>query len=483
MSTTLQVPLRAFRRASPRHLRSLRSPQWIRSYHAEGGVLEELEARGLVSQVTSRQKLQNFLQKPTVVYAGIDPTADYLHVGHLLPLITLYHFHLHGHRVIPLIGGATGLVGDPSGRDTERQLTGSAVVEDNVRSLKSAVSQFFSQADKYVRRRAPTAPFEEAEIKAKNNLSWFKNMDLLAFLRKVGVHARVNTMIARDSVQSRLSSQQGISFTEFTYQLLQAYDFYHLHKEYGCAIQVGGSDQWGNILSGIDLINRLMPEVGPDGGHVEKVFGVTTPLLTTSSGAKFGKSAGNAVALEVGKTSVLDFYQFFLRVPDADVGKYLKMFTLLPLPMIEARIKEHEEKPEARLAQKLLAAEVTELVHGDASVRTAEVATRLLYDGPTTSIPKANSAEIIDALRGDPRLKFCSASEAYSTTIAKLAAIHGLVPSNSAARTLIASKGLYLNSTPVRDIHQQLTEDDLLDKQCVILRVGSKRQIVVALTN
>ncbi|THH20913.1 hypothetical protein EUX98_g8499 [Antrodiella citrinella] len=385
---------------------------YLRSWKAEGWCL-------------SRQKLKEHVQNDTTVYAGIDPTADHLHVGHLLPLISLLHFHVRGHRVIPLIGGATGLVGDPSGRDTERALTGPIVVEDNVRNLKSAVSSFFTQATAYVRRREPNMPFKSTEVKARNNLKWFKHMNLLEFLRTVGVHSRVNSMITRDSVQSRLTSQQGISFTEFTYQLLQAYDFYRLHNTYGCSIQIGGSDQWGNIVSGIDLINRLNPDVGPDGKHIEKVFGITTPLLTTASGAKFGKSAGNAVALDKNHTSVFDFYQFFLRTTDGDVERYLKMFTLLPVDMIAARIKEHEEKPEARLAQRLLAAEVTELVHGDTAVREAEVATQILYSDPNKLDPK----ELMEAFKGDPRLKVCPLVYA-STTPARLAVMFELVSSN-----------------------------------------------------
>ncbi|TCD69818.1 tyrosyl-tRNA synthetase [Steccherinum ochraceum] len=444
------------------------------------GVLDELESRGFVAQVTSRDKLQTHLKYPAVVYAGIDPTANYLHVGHLLPLLSLYHFHIRGHRVIPLIGGATGLVGDPSGRDTERPLSSEDAVEYNVRGLKSAISNFFVSADRYLRRRAPTVAYNEAEINVKNNLSWFKKMNLLEFLRDTGVHARVNTMIARDSVQSRLSSQQGISFTEFTYQLLQAYDFLYLHQNYSCSVQIGGSDQWGNIISGIDLINRVQPLIDEDGKHLEQVYGITTPLLTTASGAKFGKSAGNAVTLDAKKTSIFDFYQFFLRVPDAEVGKYLKMFTLLPVEMIEARIKEHEEKPEARLAQRLLAAEVTELVHGESAVRRAEVATQVLYYAKLDTI---ESKEVFAALKDDPRLHFEPKEVAFSQSIAKLAVSHGLIASNTAAKQLVASKGLYVNNKPVESYRQTLTDEDLLGGECVILRSGSQQQIVLGFTH
>ncbi|CAL1706850.1 unnamed protein product [Somion occarium] len=448
----------------------------IRGLHDD--VLDDLKARGLVSQVSSSEtKLRETLRQPQAVYVGVDPTAEYLHVGHLLPLLTLFHFYIRGHKVVPLIGGATGLVGDPSGRNTERPLSDAANVERNVEKLRSAVTKFFDSASSYARKYVslPNTALETPHI--KSNIEWFKGMGLLEFLRVVGVHARVNTMLSRESVSARLASQQGISFTEFTYQLLQAYDFYVLHKDSGCTIQIGGSDQWGNIVAGIDLINRIDPHVGSDGAHEDKAFGITTPLLTTASGAKFGKSAGNAVALDPEVTSVFDFYQFFLRTPDTDVGRYLKLFTLLPIDTIEDTLHEHKASPDARRAQQLLASEVTEMVHGAASVQKAQVVTKVLYESDLHDL-KAN--EVLAALDGDPRLRFLPEADLLSLPVTKLAFTYGLAASNSAARQLVAMKGLYVNNRPVTEPRQTIQREDLLDNRLVILRSGSSKQVVLA---
>ncbi|KAL4243965.1 Tyrosine--tRNA ligase [Abortiporus biennis] len=447
-----------------------------RSLHTKIDLISDLEQRGFVQQITSREKCIKSLETPRAVYLGVDPTAEYLHVGHLLPLMTLFHFQLRGHKTIPLIGGATGLVGDPSGRDTERPLSDGAKVEHNVQKLSAAVLKFLSGAGRYATKKFPNLENVISTPEIKSNLEWFKGMGLLEFLRTVGLHARVNTMIARESVSARLASQQGISFTEFSYQLLQAYDFYILHKNAGCSVQIGGSDQWGNILAGIDLINKLDPEVGKDGSHEEKVFGVTTPLLTTPSGAKFGKSAGNAVALDRHITSVFDFYQFFLRTPDSHVGKYLKLFTLLPLEDIENALQKHNEQPETRSAQRLLADEVTELVHGEQGVIQAKFATKILYESDLTSI---KTQEVLDALEGDSRLHVLPENELLETTIVKLAVNAKLVSSNSGARQLISSKGLYVNNKPVGDVRQKIEKDELLDNRVVVVRAGSQKQVVL----
>ncbi|PSR81174.1 hypothetical protein PHLCEN_2v6509 [Hermanssonia centrifuga] len=371
-------------------------------------VLSDLEIRGLISQVSSPESLRKAIKQRQVVYLGVDPTAKYLHVGHLLPLLCLFHFQVRGHGIIPLIGGATGLVGDPSGRNTERPLSEASIVANNVEHLASGLNRFFEGAVQYASKRlaASTRTISPPEI--QNNLNWFRNMGLL-------------------DVQIRLNSQQGISFTEFTYQLLQAYDFYTLHKDHSCTIQLGGSDQWGNILAGIDLINKLNPDVASDGSHIDKVFGITMPLLTTPSGEKFGKSAGNAVALDDSITSVFDFYQFFLRVPDSHVGQYLKMFTLLPVAEIEDVLCQHQQNPEARAAQRLLSTEVTELVHGEEAVSRAQAATKVLYE---RDLAEVKATDIIMALKGDPRLQFCEESELLDAPVAKLAGRYKLVVSN-----------------------------------------------------
>ncbi|KAI0757855.1 hypothetical protein BC629DRAFT_1296398 [Irpex lacteus] len=457
----------------------------VRYTHTKHDVLDELHARGLVSQVSSADRLKNALKTPQAVYAGVDPTAKYLHVGHLLPLLCLLHFQLAGHKVVPLIGGATGLVGDPSGRDTERPLSEHSVVQSNVQHLSDAISKFFTGALRYVQSRAPSASDKPSDTTKPtddlkpptvlNNLQWLQGVGLLEFLRTVGLHARVNSMIARERhgipVQTRLASQQGISFTEFTYQLLQAYDFYVLNQREGCTIQVGGSDQWGNIVAGIELIHN------GEGKEKEKeVFAVTTPLLTTPSGQKFGKSAGNAVALDERVTSVFDFYQFWLRTPDSHVGQYLRMFTLVPLSEADAALAAHETNREARSAQQLLAQEVTELVHGKPAMLKAQIASKVLYESDYSTV---KTEDILESLAGDSRLRLIPRQELLGTPIPKFAVQAKLVSSNSEAKRLVEAKGLYVNNQRVQNFGDTLREEDLLDGRFVVVRSGSQKQLVL----
>ncbi|KAI0355554.1 hypothetical protein OH77DRAFT_1495863 [Trametes cingulata] len=439
-----------------------------------------MRSRGLIADVTRPAQLKAEIQKqPQTVYVGVDPTARSLHVGHLVPLLCLFHFQIRGHHIIPLIGGATGLIGDPSGRSTERPLSARETIESNVVQLTASITRFFEGAMAYAQKRLPPSSTPVAPPNVQNNLNWLKDLNLLEFLRTVGFHSRVNTMLARESVQARLSSQQGISFTEFTYQLLQAYDFLTLHRDFGCTIQIGGSDQWGNIIAGIELINRAHSAPGSlQEGAPEKGFGITTPLLTTASGQKFGKSAGNAVSLNEEDTSVYDFYQFFLRSSDADVGRYLKMFTLLPQEKIDSVMESHAQSPEARAAQRLLAEEVTELVHGQDGVARAQLATKLLYE---RDISTARADDVVAALRGNPVLHLCEPSEVIDVPLIKLAATLRLAASNSAARQLVSAKGLYLNNTPVADVHQKLSTGDLIDGRLAFLRAGSQKVAVIAL--
>ncbi|CCM01116.1 uncharacterized protein FIBRA_03164 [Fibroporia radiculosa] len=420
-------------------------------------------------------EIQNSRQ---VVYAGVDPTATSLHVGHLLPLLCLLHFHIRGHQIIPLIGGATGLIGDPSGRSTERPLSEESVVEHNVHSLTTAIQRFFSRATEYARDRLQPSQTPLLQPDVRNNLEWTKDMGLLEFLRKIGIHSRINSMMGRESVRARLESQQGISFTEFTYQLLQSYDFLNLHETAGCNIQIGGSDQWGNIVAGIDLINRVNA-ASNSGGRNAKGFGIVTPLLTTATGEKFGKSAGNAVSLDETITNVFDFYQFFLRTPDADATRYLKMFTLLPMSRIDETFHMSKQRPEKRIAQRLLASEVTELVHGRDAVQRAEIATAILFDNDCKTI---RAEEAVKALRGLPVFHAWDKADLFGIPLAKMATRLQITSSNSAARQLISAKGLYLNNQPVTDPNQTLSIRDLIDGRIVVLRVGKYKQAVVALS-
>ncbi|KZV76760.1 hypothetical protein PENSPDRAFT_622202 [Peniophora sp. CONT] len=462
----------------------LRTRHCLRGHSTSAhGLLDELEGRGFVSQTTRPEILRALLeQSSSTVYSGIDPTGVSLHVGHILPMMSLVHFQLRGHKPIALIGGATALIGDPSGRSTERPHLAEERVQENFVRLRASVERFFNHAQDYASSRMSASLRNDRHgVRILNNADWFRQLNVLDFLRLAGTHARVNAMLARESVQSRLNSQQGISFSEFSYQLLQAYDFLWLHQNTGCTVQVGGSDQWGNIVAGIDLINRTAHggQVTPSTSEAEdapqKGFGITTPLLTTASGEKFGKSAGNAVWLDRSLTSVLDFYQFFLRTPDADVGRYLKLFTLLPLQTIEEALAEHAKRPEQHAAQKLLADEVTTLVHTENGLRHAHAATRVLFG---TDLADVRAVDAIDALEGDPRLHTVQASDAIDAPVARLAQTVGLVKSFGAAKSLIKMGGLYLNGKPV-SLEKTLDTADLLDGKLAILRAGKNNHAIV----
>ncbi|KAH0589082.1 hypothetical protein H2248_004853 [Termitomyces sp. 'cryptogamus'] len=447
-----------------------------RGHATPARLLDDLIQRGFVHHVTRPEILGAALEsKRHVAYVGIDPTAGSLHIGHLIPLMCLLHFQLRGHGAIPLLGGATGRVGDPSGRLTERQLADIKQVSDNVDSLTQGIRSFFKRASAYAESRGMNVEGLIMEPAVTSNLQWHENINLLDFLRTVGVHARVNTMLNRESVKARLTSQRGLSFTEFTYQLLQAYDFYHLHKNHECSIQIGGSDQWGNILAGIELIGRLED---PNSEDIEaKAFGLTTPLLTTASGEKFGKSAGNAVWLDANLTSVFDFYQYFIRVDDADVEKYLKLFTLLDHDEIASIMKAHITQPEKRIAQKRLAAEVTYIVHSDTGVSRAITLTKLLFESDYNGL---TAQQITSALEGDPRLVTVNETELFDSPIMKLAAKYRLVASTSASRNLVQARGLYVNNQTVPEPQFKVTRSQLIDERVAILRAGKDKLLVLA---
>ncbi|KIK67382.1 hypothetical protein GYMLUDRAFT_156230 [Collybiopsis luxurians FD-317 M1] len=442
-------------------------------------ILTDLSNRGLINQVTSPTELENALRSQQVIYCGVDPSASSLHIGNLVPLMCLLHFQLQGHTIIPLIGGATGLVGDPSGRKTEREPANVAQVEKNVTMLSESIRTFFRRGLSYAKSRLLSTSPSISDPEIKSNLEWHKNFTMLEFLRVVGVHARVNTMLNKESVKIRLDSTSGISFTEFTYQLLQAYDFYYLHNTFGCTVQIGGSDQWGNIVGGLEFINRLNLSKDPKN---QKAFGITTPLLTTASGEKFGKSAGNAIWLDSQLTSVFDFYQYFLKVDDADVEKYLNIFTFIPVSEIRSVMEAHRSEPEKRSAQRRLAAEITELIHGVQGVKQAEVMTQNVFRRPDAKIHTLDAQSLINAFTDDPRMTWCEQSELVSVPVMKLASKYGLVSSTSAARLLIQSKGLYFNDQVVPDIWFTLGKAHLLDSRTVLLRAGKDKVILLATT-
>ncbi|GJJ06259.1 hypothetical protein Clacol_000450 [Clathrus columnatus] len=401
-------------------------------------LVSNLSSRGLIANTTTKADvLDHFLKISRTLYCGIDPTAGSLHVGNLVPLLNLIHFQLAGHQSIALLGGATGLIGDPSGRNEERPLQAQDIIQQHSTSIGRQLESVFGNIMAYASRKMyldkPILP-----IKIMNNLDWWHSVSLVNFLQTTGKHMKIAPMLSRErfdaiklqsvdahlltSVKSRMSSANGISFAEFSYQLLQAYDFWHLYKYHSCQIQVGGSDQWGNIVSGLDLILKREVEIPLEG----KAYGITTPLLTTSSGQKFGKSAGNAIWLDSRKTSVFDFYQFFWRTTDADVRKYLNVFTLLSREDIENIIKDHKAHPERRFAQRILAREATDMIHGEIGLAQAEAATRLLFDTHLDDIRLEDAAK---ALENDPRYHSFSESDLINIPLSKLASLSGLVQS------------------------------------------------------
>ncbi|WP_027858341.1 tyrosine--tRNA ligase [Marinobacterium jannaschii] len=341
---------------------------------SEMTLLQDLKARGLVAQMTSEEELEKHLAEGSVtLYCGFDPTADSLHLGHLVPLLMLKRFQDYGHRPIALVGGATGLIGDPSFKAQERQLNSGEVVAEWSNCLKGQISRFIDFND------------ESGAILA-NNYDWTSGIDTLTFLRDIGKHFTVNKMIAKESVKQRIEREDsGISFTEFTYQILQSFDYQQLNKAYGCTLQIGGSDQWGNITGGIDLTRRM---------NGAQAHGMTLPLITKSDGTKFGKTEGGAVWLDAAKTSPYAFYQFWLNTPDADVYRFLKYFTFLSVEEIDALEKADAERQGRPEAQSVLAREVTRLVHGDDGLLAAQRITDALFSGDLSDLSETDYEQL-----------------------------------------------------------------------------------------
>ncbi|KAG0171064.1 tyrosyl-tRNA synthetase [Apophysomyces sp. BC1034] len=440
------------------------------AYSTKNNVVTDMTNRGLVANVTSPE-LAKRTETSTAIYCGVDPTASSLHLGNLVTLMGLLHFHIRGHQTIALVGGATGSIGDPSGRNSERVPLTRDVLEHNIQGIEQQIHRFFNHGAAYAERRGFSGDYKTPKV--LNNYSWFSNMTALDFLGDIGRYARVNTMLAKESVKSRLESTQGISFTEFSYQLLQAYDFSYLYDKHECRVQLGGSDQWGNITAGIDLIGKK----GAPEGLENKAFGITIPLLLTSSGEKFGKSAGNAVWLNKSMTSIFDFYQFFMRSTDADVEKYLSMFTLLKQNEVAEIMQEHWKQPEKRVAQKTLADETTELVHGVDAVRQAQVATKVLFGESLTNI---HGQDIVDAFKHDHhRFYSTERNQLIGVELGKIAVQAKATKSRSEAQKLIKAGGFYLNDVRVTDHRYTLSETDLLDQQVCVLRVGKSSYHVV----
>ncbi len=426
-------------------------------------LLADLQSRGLVHQV-SDPALDSKLAEasrhgPVAAYVGFDVTADSLHVGHFMGILGLIYAQRNGVRPIAIVGGATGLIGDPSGKAVERPLLTKEQAARNAEGIRNVLERFLDF-------HHTTAP-----ARIVNNLEWLGPMSAIDFLRDVGRHFRLGTMLGRESVRLRMqASEEGMSYTEFSYQILQAYDFYRLYRDHRCLLQLGGSDQWGNIAAGIDLIRKLEGE----GGHA---FGLTWPLMTTASGAKFGKSEGNAVWLTADRTSVFDFYQFWLRTEDADVGRYLRCFTFLPLDEIDALVAEHNKAPERRLAQRRLAEEVTRLAHGDAETAQAAAASRTMYGGSVQEL----TAESIDALvaQGVATTTMPRARLEAGLSVIDACVESGLARTRSDARRLIEGGGLYVNNQAQVDVKATLGLKDLVAGRAIVLRGGKKNYRLV----
>ena len=411
-------------------------------------VLDHLKTRGLFDQM-SAPELATALDKPVTVYAGFDPTSDSLQAGNFVTIMALAHFQRCGHRVMALVGGATGMIGDPSGRTSERAFLGRDDVARNLAGIRENLSRFLDFDH-------PTAP-----ARIVNNNDWFEAFTFVDFLRDVGCHFRMGTMLGKDSVRTRLASEDGMSFAEFSYQLLQAYDFLHLYDAEGCTVQIGGSDQWGNITAGIDLIRKR---------RGVEAYGLTIPLVCDSAGRKFGKSEGNAIYLDARKTSYYDFYQFFLRTTDEDVVRFLKIFTFLPPEEIDDLARQVKEAPEKRAAQKRLAETVTRAVHGEPGLRIAQQASAALFGDSMEGL----HAEDLLRVFSDVRSVELPAGHVAGARLVDLAAEAGLCASKGEARRLIGSGGLYLNNRRVPDLDAVVTDGDIIDGRLLVLRSGKK---------
>jgi tyrosyl-tRNA synthetase len=420
-------------------------------------LIRELEQRGFIYQM-SDPELETFLaNQKTSVYAGFDPSGTSLTIGHLVPIIGLMHFQRYGHRPIAVVGGATGMIGDPSGKDQERSL----LSVDQLRINQEAIQK---QLERFLDFKSP-----DSGALLVNNYDWTGPFSYLDFLREVGKHFSVNAMIAKESVKTRLENRdQGISYTEFSYQILQAYDFHHLWKTCRCRLQIGGSDQWGNITAGIDLNRRM-------GG--EQLYGITFPLLMSSSGKKFGKSEGNAIWLDGAMTKPYEFYQYFIQTDDQDVIRYLKLFTFLPMDRLAELDHCVKTEPDKRLAQQVLASEITRLVHGDAGLRSAEGATRILFgDDPIQDYDDAT----LSAIFADTPCSELDASILDSgIPILDLLVRSGMCPSKGEARRLMTSGGLYCNNNRMNDTDKIVTQMDLASESILVLRSGKKRYFLV----
>ncbi|WP_108943852.1 tyrosine--tRNA ligase [Staphylococcus aureus] len=413
-------------------------------------LIEDLKWRGLIYQQTDEQGIEDLLNKEQVtLYCGADPTADSLHIGHLLPFLTLRRFQEHGHRPIVLIGGGTGMIGDPSGKSEERVLQTEEQVDKNIEGISKQMHNIFEFGTDH-------------SAVLVNNRDWLGQISLISFLRDYGKHVGVNYMLGKDSIQSRL--EHGISYTEFTYTILQAIDFGHLNRELNCKIQVGGSDQWGNITSGIELMRRMYGQTD--------AYGLTIPLVTKSDGKKFGKSESGAVWLDAEKTSPYEFYQFWINQSDEDVIKFLKYFTFLGKEEIDRLEQSKNEAPHLREAQKTLAEEVTKFIHGEDALNDAIRISQALFSGDLKSL---SAKELKDGFKDVPQVILSN----DTTNIVEVLIETGISPSKRQAREDVNNGAIYINGERQQDVNYALAPEDKIDGEFTIIRRGKKKYFMV----
>ncbi|GGG29974.1 tyrosine--tRNA ligase [Lysinibacillus alkalisoli] len=416
-------------------------------------LIQDLEWRGLLYQQTDAEGMASLLNEEKIaLYCGVDPTADSMHIGHIVPLLTLRRFQMHGHSPVLLVGGATGMIGDPSGRSEERQLQTPEQVEQNVQGIKKQLEMIFD--------------FDAAShnaAKLVNNNDWIGQLSLIDFLRDYGKLLSVNYMLAKDNVASRLD--QGISYTEFSYMLMQAADFVHLYDNHKVRMQIGGSDQWGNITTGLEVLRRTHDEAA-------KAYGFTIPLVTKADGTKFGKTAGGAVWLDATKTSPYEFYQFWINAADNDVVKYLKIFTFLSKEEIEALAVAVEEEPHLRKAQKALAEEMTRLIHGQEALEQAQRITQALFSGDLKAL---STGEMRDAFKGVPTAEMTKEDK----NIVEFIVEAGISPSKRQAREDVTNGAISMNGDRIQDVNFIVNESVRLDDAFIIVRRGKKKYTMV----
>ena len=415
-------------------------------------LIEELKARGLVEALTD-DEIESALERPMTVYCGFDPSARSLQAGNLVSMIVLRRFQLAGHRVIALVGGATGLIGDPSGKSAERNMLTVEQVEENKRGIRENLSRVID--------------FEGPNAAVMvDNYDWYKGTSAIEFLRDIAINFRVPQMLAKESVKKRLEASEGaLTFTEFSYQILQGNDFLHLFDTYGCTLEVGGADQWGNITAGTDLVHRMRGKTA---------YGLTFPLLLDASGKKFGKSEGNALFMDAALTSVYDWYQYFLRASDADVIRYLKVFSLKSLDEIAALEAQMKADPEARIPQKALAEELTRLVHGEQGLQTALGATQTLFGGSI----EGKSADELETIFKDVKSATLAKAECVGKPVFMVAAQAGMFKSNGEARRMAQQGGLSLNGDKADD-KRTFAESDFIEGRVAVLRSGKKNHFLL----